>query len=95
MSARPTARPYETVSRKWREFAERRCAYFLDLHRSGRWKHYYTEEEFIARLRDVRNAAEIWAKLAPTASELAGGQAGPPSNIPPFGRSHPEPQAGL
>jgi uncharacterized repeat protein (TIGR03809 family) len=69
MSARPTARPYEKLSRQWRELAERRRAHFIDLYRTGRWKHYYTEQEFVVRIREVFSAAETWARLAPAASE--------------------------
>ncbi|MEA2950820.1 MAG: hypothetical protein QOJ96_340 [Alphaproteobacteria bacterium] len=65
MSARLTARPYERLSEKWRALAERRRSHFVDLYNSGRWKHYYTEEEFVRQLRDVFAAADVWAKLAP------------------------------
>jgi uncharacterized repeat protein (TIGR03809 family) len=65
MLARPTARPYEKLSQKWRELAERRRAHFVELYRTGRWKHYYTEEEFVSRMRDVFHAADAWERLAP------------------------------
>ncbi len=67
MSARPTDRPYATLSRQWRELAERRRAHFIELYQTGRWKHYYTEEEFVAQIREAFNAAETWARLAPAA----------------------------
>ena len=37
-------------AQKWRDLAERRRAHFIDLYRSGRWKHYYTNEEFLDHL---------------------------------------------
>jgi uncharacterized repeat protein (TIGR03809 family) len=69
MPARPTAHPFEKLSQKWRELAERRRAHFVELYRSGRWKHYYTEEEFVFQVREVFHAADAWARLAPLASE--------------------------
>ena len=56
--------PYGDVAQKWRELAERRRAHFVDLYRSGRWRHYYTEEQFLVRMREVVQAAEAWAHLA-------------------------------
>ena len=64
MPAGPCNHPYDTIAQKWSDFAERRRAYFIELYRSGRWKHYYNEEQFIARMRDVVRGAEIWADLA-------------------------------
>jgi uncharacterized repeat protein (TIGR03809 family) len=69
MLAGPKERPYELLSHKWRELAERRRAHFIELYRSGRWKHYYTEEDFILRLREAFAAVDAWARLAPDASE--------------------------
>jgi uncharacterized repeat protein (TIGR03809 family) len=64
MSARVKAEPYGEVAQKWRDLAERRRAHFVDLYRSGRWKHYYTEEQFLERMREVIRAADAWAQLA-------------------------------
>jgi hypothetical protein len=71
MLAPPTARPYENLARKWRELAERRRSHFVDLYRTGRWKHYYTEAEFIARMREVFQSADEWARLAPGLPEAS------------------------
>jgi uncharacterized repeat protein (TIGR03809 family) len=54
----------DEISRKWRDLAERRLAYFTELYRSGRWKHYYTEDDFVVRMRDVVKAAKVWSNLA-------------------------------
>ena len=64
MSERVKAQPYGEVSQRWRDLADRRCAYFVELYRSGRWKHYYTEEQFLVRMREVIRAADTWALLA-------------------------------
>ncbi len=54
----------DEVSRKWRDLAERRLRYFTELYRSGRWKHYYTQEKFALRMLDVIRAAKVWRELA-------------------------------
>jgi uncharacterized repeat protein (TIGR03809 family) len=58
------ARPYGELAQQWRELAERRRAHFVDLQQSGRWKHYYTEEQFLAEMQDAVRAAETWARVA-------------------------------
>jgi uncharacterized repeat protein (TIGR03809 family) len=69
MSARLNANPYGDIAQKWRDLAERRRLHFVELYRSGRWKHYYTEEQFLARMREVMHAADAWAQLARPPSE--------------------------
>lgn len=60
--------PLDELSLKWRDLAERRLAYFTELYRSGRWKHYYTPEAFSERMRDVVKAAKAWRQLAERAA---------------------------
>jgi hypothetical protein len=50
---------------KWRDLAERRRAHFVDLYKSGRWKHYYTDEEFVVCMREAIMIANRWAEIAP------------------------------
>jgi len=64
MPAIPTAPRLDEIARKWRDLADCRLAYFTELYRSGRWKHYYTPESFSVRMRDVIKAAKIWGDLA-------------------------------
>jgi hypothetical protein len=54
----------DETARKWRDLADRRLAYFTELYRSGRWKHYYTQERFALRMLDVIRAAKLWEDLA-------------------------------
>lgn len=78
MSARLPAHALDEVAQKWRVLAERRCAHFLELHHSGRWKHYYSEEQFLDRLREAVRLSERWAEIAPPpADEMAAAQAPP------------------
>ena len=69
MAQRPPARVLDQVAHKWRHLAEQRRAHFIELHASGRWSLYYTEEEFLYRLREAIQAAETWARIAPLPGE--------------------------
>jgi uncharacterized repeat protein (TIGR03809 family) len=71
MSARVNAFRYRAVSRKWSDLAERRCVHLVELYRSGRWTHYYTEQEFLVRIREAIVAADAWARLAKEPDERA------------------------
>jgi len=53
------------VALKWRALAERRRDHFVELQRSGRWKHYYDYGEFIRELREAIAIAQRWAVIAP------------------------------
>lgn len=64
MSARANASFYNEVAQKWYDLAERRCVQFVELYRSGRWERYYTEDQFLACLREAIYAADAWARLA-------------------------------
>jgi uncharacterized repeat protein (TIGR03809 family) len=66
MQTRTTALPPDQVAQRWRDLADRRRLYFIELYESGRWKLYYTEADFMLRLREVFQAAEKWEKLAST-----------------------------
>jgi uncharacterized repeat protein (TIGR03809 family) len=52
----------ETV-RRWHSLAERRRRHFVELYRSERWKRYYTEEAFLAQMREVIHNVEMWDKV--------------------------------
>ena len=55
---------YEGVARKWLALAERRHAHLIELRSSGRWKHYFTESELDAQLREVNLARGRFARVA-------------------------------
>ena len=75
MSARKPAHALHAVAQKWRDLAERRRAHFLELHASGRWKRYYSEEQFLYRMREAIRIAQRWAEIAPPLDEIAPAQA--------------------
>jgi uncharacterized repeat protein (TIGR03809 family) len=53
------------VAQKWRALAERRRAHFVDMFASGRWKRYYTEQQFLQLVREAILQCERWAQIAP------------------------------
>jgi uncharacterized repeat protein (TIGR03809 family) len=59
--------PYamDRAAQKWRVLAERRQAHFVELYRTGRYRHYYTDEEFMLRMREAIAAVKRWAEIAP------------------------------
>jgi uncharacterized repeat protein (TIGR03809 family) len=54
---------------KWRDLAERRRAHFVELYESGRWRLYYSDADFLARMREAVTVAERWAEIAPRAED--------------------------
>jgi hypothetical protein len=52
------------VTQRWRALAEQRYAHFLELHETGRWKHYYTEHEFLIRMRETMRLLDMWKSLS-------------------------------
>jgi uncharacterized repeat protein (TIGR03809 family) len=59
----------EAVALKWRGLAERRRDHHIDLYKSGRWRHYYTDQEFLIEMRTAIALAERWARIAPRPEE--------------------------
>ena len=54
------------VAQKWRALADRRRAHFVELYHTGRWKRYYSEEQFLLKMREAIKATDRWAQIAPT-----------------------------
>lgn len=54
----------EDLARKWQALAERRAKYLLDIHRSGRWQRYFTEEQLTAQMRETLRAIERWSAMS-------------------------------
>ena len=64
----PRCMPAE-ITRKGRELAERRRAHLVELYDTGRWKHYYTQEQLLVRMREAIKVVETWEQLAVPPSE--------------------------
>ncbi len=67
----------DPIARKWRNLVDRRRAHFVDLYLTGRWKRYYSEEQFLAIFRDAMMVAERWTEIAPQP-----GDAKKPTDVP-------------
>ena len=59
-----TTAAIDAVSQRLRALAHKRLAYYLELSKTGRWKLYFTEREFIERLRDVIAVTNAWNEIA-------------------------------
>jgi hypothetical protein len=55
---------FDQIAQKWHRLAQRRLAHIRDLEDSGRWKRFYTEEQFGSCLREAEHVAALWARLA-------------------------------
>jgi uncharacterized repeat protein (TIGR03809 family) len=58
------AGPYDNVARRWLALAERRQAHFIELADSGRWRHYFSRDQFRAEVRKAAALRDQWARLA-------------------------------
>lgn len=58
-------RSLDPVALKWRSLIERRRAHFVDLYLSGRWKRYFSEEQFLTNFREAMSMADRWTEIAP------------------------------
>jgi uncharacterized repeat protein (TIGR03809 family) len=65
---RPPGHALDEVAQKWRSLAERRRAHFIELYQSGRWRHYYSEEQFLRCLREAVRVSDRWAEIARSAA---------------------------
>jgi hypothetical protein len=68
MPALPDGLHFDRISRNWHDLADRRLSYFIELYRSGRWQHYYTQESFAVRMLDVIKVTKAWGELADRAA---------------------------
>jgi uncharacterized repeat protein (TIGR03809 family) len=70
----PTESPHVSVEtiRKWHALAQRRCAYLVELHESGRWHRFFSEVTFQLAMQDAVRGAESWAKLLEGSSKSDG-----------------------
>ena len=59
----------EAVALKWRALAERRRDHHIELYKTGRWRHYYTDQQFLTEMRAAIALAQRWAKIAPRPDE--------------------------
>jgi uncharacterized repeat protein (TIGR03809 family) len=65
-------RRFAQTAQKWRDLVDQRCAHFIELHRTGRWKHYYDETRFLLLMREAVDLAETWSRIAPRPHDDSG-----------------------
>jgi hypothetical protein len=65
---------FDKIAEKWHALARRRLAHIRELERSGRWRNFYTEDQFAACLREAERIAALWARLAPVQPVVAAGE---------------------
>jgi uncharacterized repeat protein (TIGR03809 family) len=58
------AGPYDAIARKWIALVERRQQHFIELCDTGRWRHYYSKDEFLEEMRKVLRVRDQWAAIA-------------------------------
>jgi uncharacterized repeat protein (TIGR03809 family) len=75
---------FAQTAQKWRDLVNRRCAHFVELHKSGRWKQYYSEAKFLQLMREAAVMAEAWSVTAPRPEDdaMASGDTEPVVNPP-------------
>jgi len=74
LSAADAKAVFDRIPHQWLALAERRVDYYTELYRNGRWRNYYTEEYFVALMKDVVQAAGAWRELANRALPDGGGE---------------------
>ena len=84
------AERYQRTLERWRVLADQRLEHMTLLYDTGRWRRYFTEEKFLSIIRETKEAADRWHRLAPEAEHearfaLAADEA--------FGRTEPAPAA--
>ena len=65
-------RRFAQTAQKWRDLVDKRCAHFIELQKSGRWKHYYDEARFLLLMSEAMALAETWSGLAPRPQDDGG-----------------------
>jgi uncharacterized repeat protein (TIGR03809 family) len=65
------ARRFAETAQKWRNLIDRRCAQLVELQRTGAWRHYYNEAEFLAVMSEALALTQTWRQLAPRPADSA------------------------
>jgi uncharacterized repeat protein (TIGR03809 family) len=60
------------IARQLQALAERRRQHLLELHRSGRWRRYYSEDQFMGHMRDSVRDIAWWGNDGADALAKAG-----------------------
>lgn len=71
MTAPFDATQYQRALERWRVLADQRLEHMTLLYDTGRWKRYFTEEKFLKIIRETKDAADQWHRLASQAEHEA------------------------
>jgi uncharacterized repeat protein (TIGR03809 family) len=52
------------LAKRWLALAEQRRDNFIELYETGRWRRYYTEEQFLQRMKQAVELIESWKRHA-------------------------------
>lgn len=55
---------YDSIAQRWLALVERRQEHFVELSDTGRWRHYYTQAEFLDEMRKLIRVRNQWARIA-------------------------------
>jgi uncharacterized repeat protein (TIGR03809 family) len=77
MTERPAHRQLCLLAQRWQNLAEQRRAHFSELYSSGRWRHYYTEDALLMRMREIAMLCERWAAVTDAAQAALAPRAEP------------------
>jgi uncharacterized repeat protein (TIGR03809 family) len=62
---------YQRALERWRVLADQRLEHMTLLYDTGRWRRYFTEEKFLKVIRETKEAADRWHRLAAEAEHEA------------------------
>jgi uncharacterized repeat protein (TIGR03809 family) len=65
MTQNPAQLRFTEIASKWRTLVERRRDHLVELHMSGRWSTYFSEQDFKRSMQQAADAVEKWATVAP------------------------------
>ena len=54
----------ETIGRRFQSLAEERRRHLLELYRTGRWRHYYTEDQLASEMHKTGRLIDSWKRFA-------------------------------
>src|ERR1700681_2249830 len=80
-------RRFAQTAQKWRDLVDQRCVQLIELHRTGRWKHYYNEAQFLRLMGEAVDLAETWSRIAPRPQDDSGASAKADPVAPPWRRT--------
>jgi uncharacterized repeat protein (TIGR03809 family) len=73
----------ENIGRRFQSLAEKRRRHLLELYRSGRWRHYFTEDQLASEVHAASRLIDSWKQYAEEQGEPPHVEAGGIAPEPP------------